>query len=58
MRIDIVLILYFNYDCRIGEKAQRLQQCFSPGVIDLVEQKSEHGDKVEQVAVVNKSGAR
>jgi len=42
----------------IGEKAQRLQQCFSPGVIDLVEQKSEHGDKIEQVAVVNKYGAR
>ena len=52
------MILYFNYDCRIGEKALRLQQCFSPGVIDLVEQKSEHGDKVEQVAVVNKDGAR
>jgi len=41
-----------------GEAAKRLQHCFSPGVIDLVEEKSESGEKTELVAVVNKSGAR
>ena len=43
---------------RSGEAAKRLQHCFSPGVIDLVEEKSETGGKSEQIAVVNKSGAR
>jgi len=41
-----------------GEAAKRLQHCFSPGVIDLVEEKSDTGGKSEQIAVVNKSGAR
>lgn len=35
-----------------GEAAERLQRCFSPGVIDLVEAKSENGSGIEKEAVV------
>jgi len=35
-----------------GEAAERLQRCFSPGVIDLVEEKSENGQAPQKVAVV------
>lgn len=35
-----------------GEAAERLQRCFSDGVIDLVEEKVEEGKKSQKVAVV------
>lgn len=35
-----------------GEAAERLQRCFSQGVIDLVEEKSEDGRNSQKVAVV------
>ena len=35
-----------------GEAAERLQRCFSPGVIDLVEEKSEKGNFTRKRAVV------
>lgn len=36
----------------IGKQAELLQKCFSPGVIDLVKEKSEDGGESQTVAVV------
>ena len=41
-----------NESFRIGKQAELLQTCFSPGVIDLVKEKSEDGGESQTVAVV------